>query len=323
MTAFAPLTIAWMTNEPPAPLVCWRSRKKKAAKDRHLQKPRHPHRDKIDAHEDQADSEEIIGIENGAGTCVLQLLVGENQARKALAFEEDNRSRDQQNKGQNQREELPALEELKGLEQTERALKHEVNPKNRKTETCRLTWLHCSDISSLLNVRAGLRPALTVAVALQRRRLSRILAAYASRVSRSGVDGLAGVDAQKSVLHFARVDVDVKVGNLLERCGADGMPQAQALVGKRLRHRPRDAGNRGHQRAACGSVEFPNIAEMLARDNERVAGVELAKVNEGHREVVFVDQTGGSSSRRYLAENTPFAHRKAPSFNIITNTASR
>ena len=71
------------------------------------------------------------------------------------------------------------------------------------------------------------------------------------------------------------MDVYVQVWNLLE-CGlTDRVPHTQALIGESTTHRTGDTRYHGHQRGARRVVELTHIVEMLPRNDQRVAGVEL------------------------------------------------
>jgi hypothetical protein len=71
------------------------------------------------------------------------------------------------------------------------------------------------------------------------------------------------------------MDVYVQVWNFLESCLANRVPETQAFIWKCPAHRTSDASYHGHQRGARSLIKLTHIVEMLARNHERVAWMEL------------------------------------------------
>lgn len=63
--------------------------------------------------------------------------------------------------------------------------------------------------------------------------------------------------------------------NFLKRCLANRVPEAQALIWKRTTDRTSHARHHGHECGACSVVKLAHIMEMLPRNDQRVAWVEL------------------------------------------------
>jgi|KBSMisStandDraft_5_1062788.scaffolds.fasta_scaffold112759_3 hypothetical protein len=71
------------------------------------------------------------------------------------------------------------------------------------------------------------------------------------------------------------MDMYVEVWNLLERGLANRVPQTQALIRESATDRTSEAGDHGHECGASTVIELAHIVEMLSRNDERVAWVEL------------------------------------------------
>ena len=59
-------------------------------------------------------------------------------------------------------------------------------------------------------------------------------------------------------------------------------------------------------------VEFTNVMQVFARNDECVTGVKLPKIYEGQGELVFPDDTSGLRSECDLAEDAFFIHESLP-----------
>jgi hypothetical protein len=98
------------------------------------------------------------------------------------------------------------------------------------------------------------------------------------------------------------MDVKVKMWNFLERRCTDGMPDAQSFVRKCRRDGARHARERGHERSAPGFIKLPHVTEVLARDDQRVAGMKLPKIDKSHGELVLENNTGRATAPDDLAK---------------------
>jgi hypothetical protein len=71
------------------------------------------------------------------------------------------------------------------------------------------------------------------------------------------------------------MDVYVQMWNFLKRRLANGVPQTQALIWKSTTDRSSYARHHGHEGGARRVIQLAHIMEMLARNDQRVAWVEL------------------------------------------------
>ena len=83
------------------------------------------------------------------------------------------------------------------------------------------------------------------------------------------------VNTQDIVAHEAGMDVYVQVWNFLESRLSNGVPETQALIWESPADRSSYARHHGHESGARRVIQLAHIMEMLPRNDERVAGVEL------------------------------------------------
>lgn len=99
------------------------------------------------------------------------------------------------------------------------------------------------------------------------------------------------------------MDVKMKMTHFLERRFTDGMPEAQSFVRKCRRDGARHAGERGHERSPTGFIQLPHVMEMLARDDQRVAGMKLPKIDKSHGQLVLENNAGRASALDDVAKD--------------------
>ena len=67
----------------------------------------------------------------------------------------------------------------------------------------------------------------------------------------------------------------VQMWYFLECSLADRVPDTQSLIRKATTNSPCDARHHGHECRARGVIKLAHIMEMLARNDKRMAGMEL------------------------------------------------
>jgi hypothetical protein len=95
------------------------------------------------------------------------------------------------------------------------------------------------------------------------------------------------INPQNAILFESRMDVNVKMRNLLESCFTNGVPETQSFIRECCRDSPRYAGERRHEGSATRFIQLSHITQVLARDDEGVAGVKLPKIDKGHGQLVL------------------------------------
>jgi hypothetical protein len=100
------------------------------------------------------------------------------------------------------------------------------------------------------------------------------------------------VYSQEVVSYEAWVNMNVQVGHFLKRCLPDRMPKAKSLVRESGCHGSGNTRQRKHQSRSNPALKLPHVRNVLTRYNQGVARVELSKIKESYREIVFVDYTG-------------------------------
>lgn len=104
------------------------------------------------------------------------------------------------------------------------------------------------------------------------------------------------------------MDVNVKMRHLLKGRRADGMPKAQAIVGKHLRHRTRDTSHAGHHRGAGSLIQFPHVVEMGPRNHQHMTRMELPQIDKCQRQLIGKYDVGRRAAGSNRAEHTvPYA----------------
>jgi len=95
----------------------------------------------------------------------------------------------------------------------------------------------------------------------------------------------------------------MKMRHLLKRCLTDGVPQTHALVRKYCADRAghprhcRDEGSPGR------IIQFADVLEVTTRNDQRMAGMELSKINEGNGQFVLMHDARRNPARGDVAED--------------------
>lgn len=111
------------------------------------------------------------------------------------------------------------------------------------------------------------------------------------------------INPQNAILLESGMDVKMKMRHFLERRFTDGMPEAQSFVRKCRRDGARHAGERGHERSTTGFIKLPHVSEVLARDDQRMAGMELPQIDKSHGEFVLENKAGPASALDDVAKD--------------------
>jgi hypothetical protein len=56
-------------------------------------------------------------------------------------------------------------------------------------------------------------------------------------------------------------------------------------------------------------INLAHVSEMAARDNERVAGMKLSKIDKGHGQLILEYDAGGNLTTDNIAKNATFCIR--------------
>ena len=100
----------------------------------------------------------------------------------------------------------------------------------------------------------------------------------------------------------------MKVRHLLKGGLPDGMPKTDAVVWEGLTYCARDPRDRLHERGASVLVHISHIIDVDSWNDENMAWVGLAKVNEGKCFLVFKHDTGLRRPVDDAAEDAVVSH---------------
>ena len=105
------------------------------------------------------------------------------------------------------------------------------------------------------------------------------------------------------------MDVNMKMRDFLKRCLTDRVPDAQAFVWEYAADRSSNLCQRHHQGGSRRVINLAHVSEMATRDNERVAGMKLSKIDKGHGQLVFEDDARGNLTPDNIAKNAALCIR--------------
>lgn len=100
------------------------------------------------------------------------------------------------------------------------------------------------------------------------------------------------IGAKQPIAQQARVDMEVKVRNLLVGGWTHGVPDGQTLVRERGIDGTRDTNRGRHDRGGGRGIQLQDVGDVSPRDDEGVAGVKLAPVHESNRRFILEDDAG-------------------------------
>src|SRR2546423_7070287 len=95
----------------------------------------------------------------------------------------------------------------------------------------------------------------------------------------------------------------MKMRHLLNRCLADGVPKTHALVRKYCADRAGDPRHCRHEGSPGRIIQFADVLEVTTRNDERVAGMELSKINECNGQLVLMHDARRNPARSDVAED--------------------
>ena len=113
----------------------------------------------------------------------------------------------------------------------------------------------------------------------------------------------ARINSQDVIVSKTGMNVNMKMRHLLKRCLADGVPKTHALVWKYCAYRAGDPRHRRHEGSPGRIIQFADVLEVTTRNDQRMAGMELSKINECNGQLVLMHDARRNPARGDVAED--------------------
>lgn len=113
----------------------------------------------------------------------------------------------------------------------------------------------------------------------------------------------ARIDSQDVIVSKTGMNVNMKMRHLLKRCLADGVPKTHALVRKYCADRSGDPRHGRHEGCPGRIIQFADVSEVPTRNDQRMAGMELSKIDECNGQLVLMHDARRNPARGDVAED--------------------
>src|SRR5690348_14743148 len=100
------------------------------------------------------------------------------------------------------------------------------------------------------------------------------------------------VNSKNLVSTEAWVNMNMQVGHFLECCLADRVPKTDPFMRKRRCNRASNPRKCRHKRSADRRLELSHVGNMVAGNNQCMAGMELPKIYKCHGKVILKHNAG-------------------------------